>query len=123
MGNKNTMTTATDDDYAERAERFGLASKQAIQELLKETPKETIYFLDVRSEAEFTEKQLTGQTNVVYAQCTMGDASKVTETAEEIIPDKSGKGYSSLCENGSASDLSATLGFIFQAIYPLFVQF
>ena len=91
MGNKNTMTSGPNDDYAERAERFDLASKEDIQTLVKETPKGNIYFLDVRSEAEFTQKPLGGQTNVVYAQCTMEDTSKVTETAEDIIQDKSGK--------------------------------
>ena len=103
-----------DEDYAARSEGYGLASKQAIFDLLKETPADKVFFLDVRSEAEFTEKPLEGQQNVVYAQCTMSDASKVTETAEEILPDKSGK-----ILRGIRANYRVIAGVRFRVTYPL----
>lgn len=75
------------DDYAERAAKFGLTSKEEVKEIAKDSK---AIFLDVRSEAEVEAESLTGYT-CVFAPCTMADTSKLTSTAAEILPDKDGR--------------------------------
>jgi len=75
------------DDYAERAARFSLTSKEEIKELAKDP---SAKFLDVRSQGELDTKSLIGYP-FVHAPCTMGDTSQLSASASKILPDKDGK--------------------------------
>ena len=78
------------DDYAARALKFSLTSKEDIKEIAKDP---TVKFLDVRSTGEVEAQALTSYP-YVNAPCTMADTSKLTETAGDILPDKDGKNFS-----------------------------
>jgi len=72
------------DDFALRAEQFGLASKEEVA-LAAQDP--SAVFLDVRSPPEIEDAPLTSRP-CVRIWCTMDDASRLVEQAERLIPDK-----------------------------------
>lgn len=75
------------DDFAIRAEQFGLASKEEVA-LAAEDP--STVFLDVRSPPEIENAPLTGRA-CVQIWCTMDDTSRLIKEAEQKIPDKDGE--------------------------------
>ena len=75
------------DDFAIRAEQFGLASKEEVA-LAAEDP--STVFLDVRSPPEIENAPLTGRA-CVQIWCTMDDTSRLIEEAEQLMSDKNGE--------------------------------
>ena len=84
--------SADDDDFALRAEQFGLASREEVA-LAARDP--SAVFLDVRSPPEIEDAPLTttGSSSrpCVKIWCTMDDTSRLVEQAEQLIPDKDGE--------------------------------
>ena len=80
------------DDFALRAEQFGLASREEVA-LAARDP--SAVFLDVRSPPEIEDAPLTttGSSSrpCVKIWCTMDDTSRLVEQAEQLIPDKDGE--------------------------------
>mmetsp|Transcript_32166 Transcript_32166/g.36573 ORF Transcript_32166/g.36573 Transcript_32166/m.36573 type:complete len:124 (+) Transcript_32166:134-505(+) len=77
-------------DYAERAKRFGLSSKEEILELVSASD---ATFLDVRTKGEVDKEpfsKVTTEYTVVHLPCTMNDATELTEKAAELLPNKDG---------------------------------
>ena len=75
------------DDFAIRAQQFGLASKEEVA-LAAEDP--STVFLDVRSPPEIEDAPLTSRP-CVKIWCTMDDTSRLLEESEQLMPDKDGE--------------------------------
>jgi hypothetical protein len=75
------------DDFALRAEQFGLASGEEVA-LAARDP--SAVFLDVRSPPEIEDAPLT-TTGSIKIWCTMDDTSRLVEQVEQLIPDKDGE--------------------------------
>ena len=75
------------DDFAIRAQQFGLASKEEVA--LAPEDASTV-FLDVRSPPEIKDASLTSRP-CVEIWCSMNDTSRLLEEAEQLIPDKDGE--------------------------------
>ena len=75
------------DDFAIRAQQFGLASKEEVA-LAAEDP--STVFLDVRSPPEIEDTPLTSRP-CVKIWCTMGDTSRLLKESEQLMPDKDGE--------------------------------
>ena len=75
------------DDFAVRAQQFGLASKE---EVALAAENASTVFLDVRSPPEIKDASLTSRP-CVEIWCTMDDTSRLKEKAEQLMPDKDGE--------------------------------
>ena len=75
------------DDFAVRAQQFGLASKEEVALAAEDA---STVFLDVRSPPEIEDASLTNR-RCVEIWCTMDDTSRLLEAAEQLIPDKDGE--------------------------------
>ena len=79
------------DDFALRAEQFGLASEEEVA-LAARDP--SAVFLDVRSPPEIEDAPLTttgSSRPCVEIWCTMDDTSRLVEQVEQRIPNKDGE--------------------------------
>ena len=83
----STARHQSSDDFAVRAQQFGLASKEEVA-LAAEDP--STIFLDVRSPPEIEDASLTSRP-CIEIWCTMDDTSRLLEEAEQLIPDKDGE--------------------------------
>ena len=75
------------DDFAVRAQQFGLASKEEVALAAEDA---STVFLDVRSPPEIEDASLTSRP-CVEIWCTMDDTSRLKEKAEQLMPDKDGE--------------------------------
>lgn len=71
-------------DYAERAANFGISPKEEVKDLAENLE---VFFVDVRSAPELLLAKLTARP-FIHVPCTPTDASKLTQKAPDIFPDK-----------------------------------
>lgn len=85
-----TITIVMTDDYTQRAEQYGFATREEVQQALKQ-PHAVV--LDVRTEDEIAQEHFETDLKWVHSGCRPDTCPVLEKMPEKLLPDKDGKNH------------------------------